>query len=381
MFQARRLLPVVVICLFLTGAASSAEPFRYPEATHGKGFLKYANGIPVVVVEGTQAEMGEQLGVLTVKPAAEMPAIMKAYLAYRGWQLAYPLLVKAGNGLLVRYPEPNRAELEALIKASGVDRDLLVLVNTIFELRSVAGCSTLVVEPGRSAAHAPLFGRNLDGPPIGRVYEYTLVAVHRPRSKHAFASIGFPGFVGVFSGMNDAGLALTMNEITQTADGAPRFDPEGTPKFLAFRRVLEECTTVADAEKLLRSLKVTGLAALTLCDKEHGAVFELTPKSLVVRPAAEGLCYCTNHFRSRDLAVNKECWRYDVLDRSRQSATLDLQAVVKQLHAANQGDWTIQTMVFEPAALKLHLAFGKGPSSALPLKVLELGPLFNRAGE
>jgi hypothetical protein len=33
-------------------------------------------------------------------------------------------------------------------------------------------------------------------------------------------------------------------------------------------------------------------------------------------------------------------------------------------------------MIFEPTALKLHLALGKGPTSALPLKPIDLGPLF-----
>jgi len=33
-------------------------------------------------------------------------------------------------------------------------------------------------------------------------------------------------------------------------------------------------------------------------------------------------------------------------------------------------------MVFEPAALKLHLAIGPAPASALPMKLLELKPLF-----
>src|SRR5436190_1220366 len=50
--------------------AARAEPFRYPEAKHGKGELKYVNGVPVLRVEGTPAEVGEQLGVLALKPAA-----------------------------------------------------------------------------------------------------------------------------------------------------------------------------------------------------------------------------------------------------------------------------------------------------------------------
>ena len=57
----------VVVC---GGFAVAAEPKpAFPEGKHGKGELKYVNGMPVVVVRGTPAEVGEQLGMLTVKVA------------------------------------------------------------------------------------------------------------------------------------------------------------------------------------------------------------------------------------------------------------------------------------------------------------------------
>ena len=49
--------------------------------------------------------------------------------------------------------------------------------------------------------------------------------------------------------------------------------------------------------------------------------------------------------------------------------------VQKHLDAVNLGSFTLQTMVFEPATLKLHLAIGAIPASALPLRTLDLAPL------
>lgn len=46
------------------------------------------------------------------------------------------------------------------------------------------------------------------------------------------------------------------------------------------------------------------------------------------------------------------------------------------MHAASAGDWTLQTMIFEPSAPRLHVALGKGPSSALPVKELDLSKWF-----
>src|SRR5205085_6318195 len=109
----------------------------------------------------------------------------------------------------------------------------------------------------RSATGQPLFGRNLDYPTLGFLHEYTLVTVYRPTGKHAFVSIGFPGFIGCLSGMNDAGLTIAILEVYQTRDESPAFDAQGTPFALCFRRVLEECSTAAEAEALLRSMKRT----------------------------------------------------------------------------------------------------------------------------
>ena len=115
---------------------------------------------------------------------------------------------------------------------------------------------------------------------------------------------------------------------------------------------------------------------IALCDQKGGVVFEVTPKTVAVRPPAEGICACTNHFRTEGLATSTTCERYASLEKSREMKKLDVKAVAKQMDAVNQGAWTLQTMVFEPAALKLHLAYGKGPATRLPLHTLDLGALF-----
>jgi isopenicillin-N N-acyltransferase like protein len=371
----RFLLVAAVAFVTFPAAAQQNKPFRYPEAKHGKGELRYVNHLPVAAVAGTPEEIGEQVGVLVLKPTADLRNSVKDFLRTINLENAYPLLVRTGSFLLPQFPPHHRKELDAAAKASGFDRDLMVFANTVFDVANVVGCSTLIVEPSRSKTGAVIFGRNLDYPPFGRMHEYPVVTVYRPRGKHAFAAINFPGLVGCVSGMNDAGLAVTWNMVNESKDGG-KFDPLGVPRVLLLRRVLEECTTVVEAEKLIRSVRRTGLAALTVCDKEGGAVFEVTSKTVRVRRSTEGLCACTNHFRTEELATSTRCHRFDTLLKSWDMPKIGVADVSKQLHAVNQGRNTIQTMVFEPAALRLHLAFGSGPASALPLRALELGPLF-----
>ncbi|HEV3260199.1 MAG TPA: C45 family peptidase [Gemmataceae bacterium] len=388
-----RFRPLAVMVLFLFPAlAPAAGHFRYTEATHGRGELKYVNGLPVLSVAGTPEEIGEQIGVLTAKHMDRLVSYPKTLLKQAGWESGWPALVRLSNALLAQCPADHRKELDAIAKHSRVDRDLIVVGNTLPDIMKIAGCSTLVVEPSRSAVKGPLFGRNLDYPTLGFLQDYTLVTVYRPNGKHAFVSIGFPGMVGCLSGMNDAGLAVATLEVYSSKDGSPRLDFKGTPYTFCFRRLLEECATVAEAEKLLRSMKRTTMNNLAVCDKQGGAVFEITSKNVVVRRSEEAICACTNHFRTPALAtVRAEALAGLKNDRRfaclvggvkeyRQKAgglpRLGLADVARRLHAANQGELTLQTMIFEPAALRLHLACGKTPSSALPMKALELGPLF-----
>jgi hypothetical protein len=106
---------------------------------------------------------------------------------------------------------------------------------------------------------------------------------------------------------------------------------------------------------------------------------------VVVRRPIKGICACTNHFCTNELATStrgpdykSSCDRYDILEKSQEIPKLGLAQVKKNLHLANKGDHTIQTIIFEPAALNLHLAIGSCPSSKLPLKRLDLGLLLKK---
>lgn len=177
---------LAILCLLLLVPASrAAEPFKYPEAKHGKGELKYINGLPVVVLQGKPTEIGEQMGVLTAKPAGKLLNYPRDFLKMIGLDATWPVVVAMGKGLLAQFPPDYLTEMETGVKATGLDRDLFIAGNTMFDLKKVIGCSTLVIEPERSATKGILFGRNLDFPTLGYLQEYSLVVVCKPDGKRA----------------------------------------------------------------------------------------------------------------------------------------------------------------------------------------------------
>jgi hypothetical protein len=364
--------------ILLCQPARAAEPSNFKEGSYGRAQLKYVNGLPVMILEGTPEEIGEQQGALIGEPMEHLVSLAKPFLKVLGYNKGLKRLAAVGNSMVPQFPADYRVELEALVKKAAIDRDMIVVGNTFSDITKSGGCSTLIVEAERSMTGQPLFGRNLDYPTLNILHRYSLVVVVRPKDKHAFVSVGFPGLIGVLSGMNDAGLAVATLEVYSSKDKSPIFNHKGVPYALCYRRILEECTTVDEAVKLLRALPRTTMNNLALCDKKGGAVIEFTPDTLVVRRPEKGLCPCTNHFRTERLSTGIQCRRYDALVKSQNLAKIDHTALAKLLDAANQGPATLQTMIFEPATLKLHLAIGECPSSALPLKELELAPFFDR---
>ncbi len=375
---------LATVCVVAVAVRVEAkEPFRYPEARYGQGELRYINQVPVLFVEGTPEEIGTQVAELGLKPSRQLLNYPKDVLHHFSAGFSWKLFVLAGKRLERNFPDDYKRELDAIVQA-GVDRERLVTANTMFDVVKLIACSSMIVQPDRSATGKPIFGRNLDFPTAGYLQEYSIVLACRPKGKYAFVSVGFPGLVGCLSGINEKGLCLAVHEVLEAGDGSKKYDPEGTPYAMNYRRILEECATVEEAEKLLRSLKRTTRNNLAVCDRSGGAVFELTPQRVVVRKPADGLCPCTNHFCTRELAPEKvsnrvyTCDRLDCLVKNgNHHKKLGLDAIKKMLHEVNGGDMTLQTMIFEPADMKLHVALGSCPSSALPLRKLDVVELLS----
>ncbi len=373
----------VVVALVCGNTLCAQPPFRFPEGKCPHGELKYVNGIPVLTVDGTPDDIGSAVGLLALRPGKRMASYPEDVLSHFYLGLFRFPLVHAGRQMVKELPANYRLEMDAMAHAAHVDRDQLVLGNTMFDLKKIIACSALLVEPARSATGGTLMGRNLDYPSLGYAQDYSLVTIYRPKgARHTFASIGFPGLVGCVSGMNDAGLAVAVLEVPQVKMNEKRFDPHGMPYAICYRRILEECSSIAEARSLLESMKRTGLSNLVVADPEGVASFEITPERVVVRRGGNGTCACTNHFCTDELkpAVGINFFdtyaRFDALTKvagmTQKLSPADLHVAMHETHLK---DFTMQTMVFECSTLRLHLAIGMVPASAGEMRVVELGPL------
>jgi hypothetical protein len=370
----------VVFLGFINQTNATEAAFRYPEGKHGRGELRYQSGVPVLVVAGSPEEIGEQMGVLALRPAANAVGLFENFLADNGLKRFRPILARIGDGLLAKFPEDYRRELNAAAKAGGVERDLLVIGNTFHDMKRLTGCSALMVDPARSWTGSPLTGRNLDFTLLKGMHQYSLVIVYRPAGKQPFAVVACPGATVLgcaMSAMNGAGLVFGQNDVGRAADGSPAVDLTQVPTAVLARRVLEECTDLEQARTLLQANKPAGRSIFLACDRHGGGVFEVTPRTVMFRHDDRGISVATNHFQCKELAVPKECPRAAALGHALELTKLGIPDITKLMGDANQKARTAHTVVFEPARLRIHVAFGDGerPATAFPLRELDLSEL------
>jgi hypothetical protein len=421
----RLLCLTVVLLVTAVNAAQGAEPFRYKEGKHGQAQLTYINDVPVLILKGSPKEIGEQTGVLAVRQAKPLFGFPRDYFlgecglmilkSNPTWnkqnkqfkdaiqsadQFLWPLVLKKAASLENGFPESQKTELKAIADAAGKDvvsLPHLVAVNGMFDLghvpqsELVRGCSSVIVPPQHSATKGLLFGRNLDFYHFDYLHHYSLLMVYQSNDpkKHSFASAGFPGFVGSFTGMNDAGLTIASHEV-QDPDTTTLFNPKGVPFAMAYRRILEECETIGDAIKLLDSMERASVTSLVIADTKSGAVIEVTPDTLAVRRFKDKPGVCTNHFctmKNPNLKEQFETFkRFDTLTQAvkvKKDEVFGVADIQKGMHAVrlldgDKIDMTIQTFVFEPSERKVHLRFsnGTGPATAGKLSTIDLNKLW-----
>jgi isopenicillin-N N-acyltransferase like protein len=362
-----------VLLVGLIGLGRAESPAATPPKVKGASFSQVEK-VPLLSLSGSPEQIGQQEAKLVGNRAKELlsfgPTLVKRRIGEAGWK-AHAFVSRA---LLENASQAHRDEIAAFQKASGLPQDELVASQTIYDTINAFGCSSILVPAERSSTGGPLFGRNFDYASLGLLHANDLVKVVRPEGKFAFASVSFPACFGVISGMNEHGLAIALHEVRQAADGSARFNPEGVPTLLALRQVLEECRTIEEAKTLLTKLPRTTMYNLALCDPNGGAVLEVTTKNVILRKE-EGINACTNHFRAKELCVDKTCQRFDSL-MAKESGQYSIDKVFAKLDSTNQGERTFQSMVFEPKALVMHVAIEERPSTHGTLRKLDLKELF-----
>lgn len=185
-------------------------------------------------------------------------------------------------------------------------------------------CSAIAISSKRGKNGHAYLARNFDfeaGPVFDR--DKVILAV-RPKEGFGFVSVSWAGMAGVVSGMNEHGLAITIN-----AGASEDYRRIGTPTGFLVRRALEQARNINEAIKVLTSSPTFVTDIISLADAGGNvAVLELTPSQFGIR---EGdIVASTNHLESTALVNDRVS-----LKRQVQTTTLPrrqrLESIVQRL--------------------------------------------------
>ncbi len=334
---------------------------------------------------GSPRELGRLHGELL---AGEIRALRRALLTYLARISLYAgaLPVVALFQLLARLafwphiPPRLREELKGVAAGAQLSLPQILLINTLDDLaNNWPACSALAVGPGRTSGGSCLVGRNLDYPVfVDALVDLQTLFFITPDEGLPLISLAWPGFVGVLTGLNRAGVALAQLT-AMCRDHTLR----GLPAGLRNRLALEREATVVGLAAGLRAFPTTIGNNLFLASPREAAVLEVSPRHAALRRPADGLIIATNHFQSKAMSAVKGVFRQrpplSVLDpyhyteaysrarvarmqalaaTRRNLAPADLQTILADPGVANAG--TVNSVVFQPADLALWVA-KKGP--------------------
>jgi hypothetical protein len=154
------------------------------------------------------------------------------------------------------------------------------------------GCTALALAADVTASGGAQIVYNHDFPP--RFGRYNFVRYNRPSDGYASVCLAYPIMVGCLAGVNERGLALTLNHAFST-------DYHGRGGLLLTTLVqdcLDRCATVAEAVELFSQAPVTNGAILTFADAsgDRAAVERSCTQARVRRASDAVLCsfnkYC-----------------------------------------------------------------------------------------
>lgn len=333
-----------------------------------------SRSVPIVELRGDGHAMGVEHGRLL---GDEIRDLLSHYLRPMMGSSYRHFMARAAAGEFRSRIRPTyQQEVDALAEAARIDSVDAMVAQCFLDLRPMTACSTIALPAEAAPDHVARLGRNLEYASLGIADKHSVVLAYRPEGRFAFVSIGWPGLIGVLSGINEHGLCLANMEVPR-----PQRTPSAVPYTILYRMVLEECRTVEDAVAMFRREPRQTANNVMLMDAAGGcAVVEITPESVVVRNGRpESALVSTNHQRGQDQDRHGLCKRYDCLHDAAAAdfGRIDVDRLRSYVARASLGDMTMQSMIFEPSTRTIYLSTGKNASHG-EFRKIDLGPYLRR---
>ncbi|MEX2579800.1 MAG: C45 family peptidase [Verrucomicrobiales bacterium] len=224
-----------------------ADGGREVLAAHGRGRLELIDGTRVLFLEGTPEEMGEQHGVLL---RDEIRHLVDSIVYGVGVGTSFDKgrwffgEIEEAQGRLEPFTDPRHLrEMDAIAEATGLHPQEIRLANFFPELFH---CSGFALHGTATVDGQMYHGRVLDYLRGLGLEQNAVVMVVQPDEGNAWVNVGYAGFIGTVTAMNEKQVAI--GEMGGGGEG----DWDGKPMAQLMREVMERADTVDDAVAIMR---------------------------------------------------------------------------------------------------------------------------------
>ena len=188
-------------------------------------------------------------------------------------------------------PDTYWSEIEGIAEKSNVSAECIFVCNAYYDLvKSVLGCTAFAVE----TAAGPMHARNLDWWTENRLLNDTSIACRFVGgSAGEFVTIGWPGFIGVLSGMASGRFCITLNAVLSNEPMQVAL-----PISLLIRSVFENARSFDGAVETLCGAVIPCDCLLLVSGTKSGemVVIERSPTKHAVRRADHGRIAVANDY-------------------------------------------------------------------------------------
>lgn len=216
-------------------------------AREGNGRLETIDGTRLLFLKGTPEEMGRQEGTLLKKEIRELVdhilygvGVGSSFEKGR-WFFGE---IESAQNRLTPYMDPRYfREMDALADASGLAREEVRLANFFPELFHCSGFALF----GKATEDGKMYhGRILDYLRGLGLEQNATVMIVQPDQGNAWVNVGYAGFIGSVTAMNEKHLAI--GEMGGRGEG----HWDGKPMAELVREVMEKANTLDEAVEIMR---------------------------------------------------------------------------------------------------------------------------------
>lgn len=165
----------------------------------------------------------------------------------------------------------------------------------------LVGCSAFAAWGSESVDSSLIIGRNFDFYVGDDFARHKIIAFYFPSQGYRFASITWPGMIGVLSGMNEKGLTVSIN-----AAKADLPLSAAMPISLLSREILQYASNIEEAYSIASKHKTFVAESILIGSAQDGraAIIEKSPKQIALYESTTQSLVQTNHFQSATYVDN-----------------------------------------------------------------------------